>query len=114
VVQEFNAGQHLTIPAWDSIMLLLFQFTLRRAILSTTLIALSCGCWLVPRFIDLTYLPGESGTVLWLIACLALPAAGIGAIFTQTLKGLYIGLAAGVFFVLASYAVIHMYLSDKY
>jgi hypothetical protein len=73
-----------------------FQFTMRRAMLATTLVAVGLACWPMAGFVsELEYVPFDFAPVL-VVLCFALPAAGIGSLFSRTLKGLYIGLTVGV------------------
>jgi hypothetical protein len=73
-----------------------FQFTLPRAILSTTLIALGMAGWPLARRVDRD---GEWASELLaacLVAFLALPGAGIGLLFHRPIVGVIGGLAIGV------------------
>jgi hypothetical protein len=75
-----------------------FQFTLRRALLSTTLIATGFAMWPVGRAV-LSVLPESTWDLfgaLFAISFFALPAAGIGAIFDRIAGGLFIGATVGL------------------
>jgi hypothetical protein len=80
--------------------------------LSTALFAVGLTLLFLPRYVDTTYWPGdELPNVLAAALGMALPAGGIGAMFTRTLKGLYIGLGVGALFVLACYLSVLIYTS---
>jgi uncharacterized membrane protein YfcA len=72
------------------------QFTVLRAMLATTLIAMGLACWPLASVVEnAEYKPFDLAPVLILL-CFALPAAGVGSLLSRTLKGLYVGLAVGI------------------
>ena len=63
--------------------------------LATTLIAIGLACWPLASVVeDAEYMPIDLSPVMILL-CFALPAAGVGSLFSRTFKGLYVGLAVG-------------------
>jgi hypothetical protein len=79
-----------------------FQFTIRRLLVGTTLVAVGMGCWPVALAIDRSRLmpsasPGVAVTAiaLCLVAMVALPFAGVGLLVARTRLGQFVWLVAG-------------------
>jgi hypothetical protein len=78
------------------------QFTIRRAMLATTLIAIGLACWPLAKTLSAFPIHRNPNAfygpvlVLCLVLCWALPAAGVGSLCSRTLRGLYVGLEIGL------------------
>jgi ribose/xylose/arabinose/galactoside ABC-type transport system permease subunit len=76
------------------------RFTLRRAILATTLIATGMAAWPLMQQIEMNSGLEEALMMVCVVSLFALPGAGVGCLFGRVIPGLIAGLAFGVMLLL--------------
>ena len=82
-----------------------FQFSLRRAILSTGLIVIGLAAWPLMFKVELAGGLGDAFRIVCFVCLYALPIAGIGCLLGRTFAGFLLGLIVGVYYFHLNYAI---------